>query len=189
MRKVLSVAIALFSALLLPLGYPIEAQSPPHVFVGQATIDGVPVPDGTIIRAVVNGEYVPKAETAVQDGKYAVIVEQPKETGTAEAAIGFVVGDYPAQQSGYWKMGEATHLDLTASSALPAVPVVISPTLPERLARGEEFTLTIKADTGLYKASGGKVVLNFDPQVMIVNMTLPPKAVPVEVRVSGNIRR
>jgi hypothetical protein len=165
MRRVLIATVALLAAAILPLGVPAQAQSPPHVFVGEVTLDGVPAPDGTVIGAVVNGQVLSRAETTVREGKFTLIVEQPEGVGGETAVIGFSVGDFMAQQSHPWNLGEITVVTLTASSALPSIATEIDPQPPERLIRGEEFLLTTKANTGFYKATGGEVKVNLDPKV------------------------
>jgi hypothetical protein len=164
-RRVLIATVALLTAAILPLGAPAQAQSPPHVFVGEATLDGVPVPDGTVIGAVVNGQALSKAETTVREGKFTLIVEQPEGVGGEPAAIGFSVGDFVAQQSHAWELGEITVVTLTASSALPSIAAKIDPQPPERLIRGEQFLLTVRANTGFYKATRGEIKVNLDSQV------------------------
>jgi hypothetical protein len=164
-RTALIASVALFTAAVLLWGVPAEAQSPPHVFVGEATLDGAIVPDGTVIRAVINGKALPRAETAVRDGKFTLIVEQPEGAGEGPPAIGFSVGDFLARQSHPWELGEITVVALTASSDLPTIEVEIEPPLPERLVRGDELLLTIKANTGFYKATRGEITVSLDSEV------------------------
>ncbi len=67
MRKVLITLVA-FLATLLSLGLPVYAQTPPHVFVGQATLDGDPVPDGTLVLGLLNGRPLAKRLPSVRSG-------------------------------------------------------------------------------------------------------------------------
>jgi hypothetical protein len=77
--------------------------------VGAVTIDGLPAPEGTVVRALVNGIEV--ASVKVEDGKYlplAVLI--PGETVT------FMVGDLTAAETFLTKVGGVDLLNLTATS-------------------------------------------------------------------------
>ena len=180
MRKAPAIAILLLVATTLSLGVPVEAQSPPHVFVGEVMLDGARPPDGTPVQAVLNGRPLPRAEATIQDGKYTLIVEQPHEAPAAETVISFAVGDFLAHQSRPWELGEVTLLTLTATSTLLPVPVEIDPPLPERLLRGQEFMMTVKAHTGLHRALGWTINVEFDPSALAANFAtaLPEEASP-----------
>ena len=67
-RKMLSLALALFLALLL-CSMPVAAQLPvmPHSFWGTVTIDGSPAPDGTVVSAHIGGLSWP---TTTSGGQY-----------------------------------------------------------------------------------------------------------------------
>lgn len=191
MRKAAVIAFIVVLAGSLSLGGAVEAQSPPHVFVGEVLLDGTTVPDGTLIRAVLKGRPLPRAETTVQDGKFTLIVEQPEEEPAGEAVISFAVGDFLAQQSQPWELGELTLVTLTAFSALPALPVEIGSTLPETLVRGEEFLVSVRVNTGFYQATGGEISVNFNPQVFAANPEGVPPATGRTQRVAegqGNFR-
>ena len=162
MRKVL-ITLATFLAAILPLGLPVYAQTPPHVFVGQATLDGAPVPDGTVVLGMLNGLPLAKAMTFVQDGKYVLFVEEP-----GESTIGFAVGDFIAEQSAGWETGGATALNLSASSQLPSIKLAMDPATLEVVSPGDGFTLKVKANTGFSKASGGEMSLSYSPAVFQV---------------------
>jgi hypothetical protein len=82
---------------------------PPHIFVGAVTIDGLPAPEGTVVRALVNGVEVASAQ--VEDGQYlplAVLI--PGQTVT------FLVGDLTADQTFLTKVGGVDLLNLTVTS-------------------------------------------------------------------------
>jgi hypothetical protein len=118
-----------------------------------------------VISAVVDGEALPRAETTVREGKFTLIVEQPEGVGGEQGVIGFSVGDFMAQQSYAWELGEITVVTLAASRALPSIAIELGPQPPKRLIRGEEFLLTIKAATDFYKATGGEIKVKLDSQV------------------------
>jgi hypothetical protein len=103
---------------------------------------------------------LPRAETTVREGKFTLIVEQPEGVGGEQGVIGFSVGDFMAQQSYAWELGEITAVTLAASRALPSIAIELGPQPPKRLIRGEEFLLTIKA------ATGGEIKVKLDSQVL-----------------------
>lgn len=175
------IAAALLAAVLLPLG--VQAQSPPHVFVGEAALDGAPVPDGTVIQAVVSGKALPGAETAVRGGKFTLIVEQPDEVGGEETPVSFAVGEYLARQSYQWQLGEITIVTLEAFSVLPVISAEIPPP-PERLVRGDRFFLSVRADTGFYQATRGEVEVGLDLQVFALDQPGEP---PLPVRMEKTL--
>jgi hypothetical protein len=169
--------LLLVAAALFP-GSGAEAQSPPHVFVGEVLLDGAPAPDGTPVRAVLPGRPLPRAQTTVRDGKYTLIVEEPQQTplqtSLDEAVVGFVVGDFPARQSQVWRLGELTVMTLTATSALPPVAVEIDPPMPQRLERGQEFWFNVSARTGWHQVLGWTIAVDFDPAVFALNFDSIP---------------
>ncbi len=82
---------------------------PPHIFVGTVTIDGSPAPEGTVVRALVNGVEV--ASVKVEDGKYlpmAILI--PGET------VIFVVGGLTAAETFVTEVGGVNVLNLTAAT-------------------------------------------------------------------------
>ena len=82
---------------------------PPHIFVGTVTIDGLPAPEGTVVKALVNGVEV--ASVQVDDGQYlplAVLI--PGQTVT------FMVGDLTAAETFLTEVGGVNVLNLTAAS-------------------------------------------------------------------------
>ena len=79
---------------------------PPHLFVGTVTIDGSPAPEGTVVRALVDGIEV--ASVQVEYGNYlplAILI--PGQTVT------FMVGDLTAAET---FLTEVDLLNLTAAS-------------------------------------------------------------------------
>lgn len=172
MRKIIVAAAALL-ALLLPVGIPVFAQTPPHVYVGTATLDGLPVPDGTLIQGVVDGRPLPGAEALVQNGRFTLLVTQPAGGSTS---LELAVGGFIAEQSYSWRMGGATFAHLDPSTQLPTLRLSFDPPPPELVTRGERFRLSVNADTGVYLATGGDVRVEYDPRVFRVDPDLagPP---------------
>ena len=162
MRKVL-ITLATFLVSLLSLAHPVYAQTPPHVFVGQATLDGDPVPDGTLVLGLLHGRPLARARTTVQDGRYILFVEEP-----GESTIDFAVGGFIAGQSAGWEAGGANALNLSASSQLPIIQFAVEPATLSVVSAGNRFKLKVKGHTGFNKASGGDISLGYDPAVFQV---------------------
>ena len=81
---------------------------PPHIFVGAVLVDGLPAPDGTVVRAMVNGVEV--ASVQVEDGIFpALAVLIPGQTVT------FLVGDLTAAETFFTEVGGIDLLNLTAT--------------------------------------------------------------------------
>ncbi len=83
---------------------------PPQILVGTVTVDGLPAPEGTIVRALVNGVEV--ASVQVEDGQYlplAILI--PGQTVT------FMVGDLTAAETFLTKVGGVNVLNLTAAGS------------------------------------------------------------------------
>jgi hypothetical protein len=87
------------------------SDSPPHVFVGTASIDGAAAPQGTIVSALIEGQ-VAATGLVENDGEFtAILVVVPGYEVT------FQVGDYDATQTPITtEVGGATVLELNASS-------------------------------------------------------------------------
>ena len=83
---------------------------PPQILVGTVTVDGLPAPEGTIVRALVNGVEVASAQ--VEDGQYlplAILI--PGQTVT------FMVGDLTAAETFLTEVGGVNVLNLTAAGS------------------------------------------------------------------------
>jgi hypothetical protein len=81
---------------------------PPHIFIGTASIDGAPAPDGTVVTALVNGAEVGSA--VVQNGKYTNI-----QVGLSGQTVTFRVGSLNAKETATTEVGGADVVNLTAS--------------------------------------------------------------------------
>ena len=82
---------------------------PPQILVGTVTIDGSPAPEGTLVRALVNGVEVDSV--LVEDGKYPrLTILIPGQTVT------FLIGDWTAAETFLTKMGGVNVLNLTAAA-------------------------------------------------------------------------
>jgi len=91
----------------------------PNRFYGQAKLDGVPVPDGTVITAIVDGiEYEATTPAEGYDTSwYAVLVVEPQGLNYSGKIVTFRIEDHEADQTATWDVGANTKLNLTASTA------------------------------------------------------------------------
>ena len=95
--------------------------TPSCVFYGTVKIDGIEVPDGTLVSAIVEGcisniflTTTPSEAYGPSTYKLAVY---PQDPDYAEGEkVYFMIGAYPAQQIGVWTSGGYMQLNLTASS-------------------------------------------------------------------------
>jgi len=111
MTKTRFLALITALALLMTIPTAVFAQkTPPHVFVGTATLDGATAVDGTAVTAWVDEEQ--EAATNVVNGSYVLEVDGAFDGKT----VAFRVGSATADQSGTWVFGGASLLNLTASS-------------------------------------------------------------------------
>jgi hypothetical protein len=112
------VALVLFPAMAL-------ADTPPERpcrFHGTVTADGLPVPDGTTITAVVKGTAF-ETTTPVEEygpSTYAIKVVQPVGESYGNETVTFMIGDGPAKETAKWLLGENIELNLTAGEAQPS---------------------------------------------------------------------
>lgn len=83
----------------------------PHIFIGTASVNGLPVVAGTLVVGIIAG--VEKGSTTVTDssGSYTLLVDEGEG-----AVVRFDIGSLAAQQTALWVEGAADVLDLTASS-------------------------------------------------------------------------
>ena len=152
--------------LLLSLSSRVYAQSSPHIFVGEATLDGVPVPEVILVQGINDGSILAGAEATGQNGKFTLFAPKP---GGGSTSLQFAVGGFIAEQSYSWEIGGATALQVDALALIPAVRLSFDPEPPTRVKRGDRFQLSVNADTGFYKTTGGEVQVSYNPNVFRVN--------------------
>ena len=80
-------------------------------------IDGVAAPDGTVITPWIDGNQVPLMEGVVNGGIYIIKILQPTGSFFEGKEISFKIGDYFANQTSRYSVGEVFELNLTASSS------------------------------------------------------------------------
>jgi hypothetical protein len=132
MVKVRIAAVLAVVALALMAPALIYAQpAPPHIFTGTATLNGAAAANGTLVTAWVDNVQVPGASVAVANGRYTLQVLQPDGVVYAGKSVKFKVGTADATQSQNWVQGDATILNLTATSGPPptAIPPTVAPTV------------------------------------------------------------
>ena len=88
----------------------------PHAFTGLATIDGVMVPDGTLVTAWLAGFEEPLAESITSNGSYLLIAPQYGSDSFAHRILTFRIAGLIAAETVPWVPGEVYDLDLTALS-------------------------------------------------------------------------
>ena len=92
---------------------------PPHVFIGAATVNGAPVPDGTTIAAYVEGVQV--GQTVIEGGSYTLLVVQPRGRSFPGKIVSFTIDGRQAREHQAWETGGAHELNLS-SGEIPAAP-------------------------------------------------------------------
>jgi hypothetical protein len=118
MSKLKFLALLAVLALTFSLSAVASAQDiPPHVFVGNVTVDGMPAPQGTEISAFIGGEE--KGFVRVYEGgEYGPLYVEDPISGFL---VTFMVGNDTADQAVIWEPGGITTLDLSADSDDPLI--------------------------------------------------------------------
>ena len=133
MGRVLGVGMATLIAVAALLVFLPGAQTsaqplPPNRFFGRATASGQPA-GGATINALVGGTTCGSA-TADGSGNYRLDVLSSGERpgcGTDGATVSFTVAGQRASQTGTWKQGEFTPLDLTGAAATATATATAAP--------------------------------------------------------------
>ena len=89
----------------------------PAVLTGTALLDGRTAPNGTILKATIDGNIV--ATTTMADGRYTLRVPPHPTTDYTGLTITFTVNDIQAAQTTQWHSDSGGNLDLTARTPLP----------------------------------------------------------------------
>lgn len=98
--------------------------SPGYTFVGSATIDGSPAPQGTVIDASINGSLVASVEVGA-DGEYPMIAVEGATDGDT---VTFTIGGLPAVETATVMIGKSDVLHLTAIRAAAPTNTTVPPT-------------------------------------------------------------
>jgi len=86
----------------------------PHAFLGSATVNGSPAPNGASVAAFIDGEQV--GAVSVVDGGYpTLLIAQPEGVSFAGKRVFFTIGGLPAAETAVWEQGLSTILNLTGA--------------------------------------------------------------------------
>lgn len=155
-----------FAFLVAALGVPLTAAyaqpSIPSSFYGSVTVDGQAAPDGTEVRALIDGvdctQAAPGERPAIRQGSataYVVhVVHESQRPGCGRegTAVSFTIGGRPAVQQGLWTAGPQ-QLDLSTGAG-PVVPLSTStPTTPDA-APSTPGAGTVSTPTALTRPTG-----------------------------------
>ena len=147
MTRAKLLAILASVVLILTLPSIASAQQPPQSFVGTASIDGAPAPEGTVVAAWVAGAEA-ASTTAGGGGAYSLLVDEVEDSFPGET-VTFTIGGNAAGQSAAWTPGAFSELDLTASS-VPPTPTAT----PRPPATATPVPTPVPAATGVPGATG-----------------------------------
>lgn len=127
----------LVSLMCLAQAAPVQAIPPlPSSFYGTVKVNGQNVPDGTLVRALIDGQAYASAYTQTYQGDsvYSLDVAGDDsgsvevEGGLDQDVIQFEVGGLSANQTGTWASGTNVALDLTVASTTPLATAQATPT-------------------------------------------------------------
>ena len=82
-------------------------QVPPHIIVGAASNNGIPVPTGTTISALIDGTKIGTARPA-GSGNFTLMAGN--SNSYEGKTMSFSIGDSSASETLVWKKGEATNI-------------------------------------------------------------------------------
>ena len=115
---ILAVLAVIMLAILLPAHAAAqEKEQLPHVIIGNATVDGVPARNGTVITAMLDGQEAGSSMVTGPDGRFENLIV----TGEGEE-ITFMIGEIMAEERIVWTKGGATVQNLNASTAERPTP-------------------------------------------------------------------
>lgn len=105
----------------------VAAQPPPlpATFYGTVTLDGADAPEGTPVRALIDGMIVAETQVRRVVGPSVYVLDVPGddpdtpqgEGGTAGALVQFEIGGVVAEPAGTWQEAASIELNLTATPA------------------------------------------------------------------------
>ncbi|GMV86690.1 MAG: hypothetical protein AMXMBFR80_25450 [Dehalococcoidia bacterium] len=152
------------ASLLAALGGPLAAAhaqpSVPSSFYGSVTLDGEAAPDGTEVRALIDGvdctQAAPGERPAIRQGNataYVVhVVHESQRPGCGREGktVSFTIAGRPALQHGVWKAGPQ-QVDLSAGSAEVVPLPTFTPAIPGTPSSGAG---AVSTPTALVRPSG-----------------------------------
>jgi len=151
----------------------VEAQSPPTPparFAGSVTVDGQPVPAGTVIVALVGAATCGTTSTFTEAGVARYVLDVPAlepnnaaNCGTDGAAVYFFISALKANETGSWRNFDLNQLNLTATtpvSPTPTTPAGGTPVATPKPPTTGQGTVDSAGGSSLYLALGiGAVAL------------------------------
>jgi len=127
------------SLLLIPFVNVKAATPSPASFYGTVKINGENVPEGTIIRAIINGQVVATTQAILFQGHTVYDIDVPAdnpnttivEGGQEGDTIRFLLAGFLVRETATWQSGTDTefNLSLTANATLPPPQPTQTPTL------------------------------------------------------------
>jgi len=123
-RRIL-VSLFIGGALTLIATVPVLAIPPlPSSFYGRIQVNADNVPDGTLVRAMIDGQVCARGHTQTYQGHSVYSLDVPgddpetpvRDGGREGDVIQFEIGGVPADQTGVWHGGTNVELDLSAES-------------------------------------------------------------------------
>jgi len=100
----------------------------PAVFAGTAKFDGSDVPDGTTVRACIDGVQVASVPV-VRGGRYTLVIRNLRGESFEGKEVTFMIGDAIARETAIWEAGGAGIINLTATGTPGLTAVAPSPAL------------------------------------------------------------
>ena len=115
---ILAVLAVIMLAVVLPAHAAAqETEQLPYVIIGNATVDGVPAQNRTVITAMLDGQEAGSSTVTGPDGRF----ENLMVIGEGEE-ITFMIGEVLAEERVVWKKGGAAVQNLNASTAERPMP-------------------------------------------------------------------
>ncbi|PFG73494.1 hypothetical protein [Tepidiforma thermophila] len=162
------LGIALFAASGALGGQTVSAESPPNPparFVGTVTVDGQPVPAGTVIEARIGNAACGVTQTFTQGGQARYVLDVPAldpganpNCGVDGAVVSFYIGGKKAAESGTWRNYQLNELNLTYTTPTPAPSPTATPRPPST---GETLATDGGASASWLLAIAGLGILAF----------------------------
>lgn len=134
------LGIALFAAAGTLGATPVAAESPPNPparFAGTVTVDGQPVPAGTVIEARIGNAACGVTQTFTQGGQARYVLDVPAldpganpNCGVDGAVVTFYIGGKKAAETGTWANYQLNELNLTYTTPTPTATATATPKPP-----------------------------------------------------------
>jgi hypothetical protein len=142
-----------------------DAQSPPTPparFAGSVTVDGQPVPPGTVITAQIGAASCGTTSTFTEAGQARYVLDSPAleptanpNCGTDGATVVFFIGALRANETGTWRNFDINVLNLTATTPKSPSPGSSPAATPRPPATGNVGTVDSNGSTSwLFVALG-----------------------------------